>query len=49
MYEIANVEPVLRPVAPDGTIEPGDAVSEETRFGLTPLGEAFVAGYLARR
>jgi hypothetical protein len=48
MYETANVYPLLRPVGPDGTIEP-DREDDEARFGLTPLGEALLSSYLSRR
>jgi hypothetical protein len=47
MYETANVYPILRPLGPAGTIEP-DREDEDVRFGLTPLGEAFLASCLAR-
>jgi hypothetical protein len=48
MFEAANVQPVLHVVAQDGTAEPEEA-HEDQRFGLTPLGEAFLASYWARR
>jgi hypothetical protein len=47
MHEAANVYPVLRPVARDGTIEL-DAQDNDARFGLTPLGQAVLTGYLSR-
>jgi hypothetical protein len=46
MYETANVYPLLRPLGPAGTIEP-DREDEDLRFGLTPLGAAFLASSLA--
>ena len=47
MYETANVYPVLRPVGPAGTID-AEREDEDLRYGLTPLGEAFLASCLAR-